>query len=368
MTPPRSLVGSVAGLRWLRSFRNRALIFGSLIVICLALSFFPERHRAVVTLTPTDPASLGLGGTLGQLGAMNSVFGNQTAVEVALRVGNSVFVRDLVIDRLKLGQRIGESSRRGLHRWLDRKIEVRSLRGGIVLIEMKDRDADLARDVVAAYSKATQERLAQISRTQTAYKKQVLEELVSSASQQLATAQASYDNFRLRNSAPTPDVAVAAVAQRIPMLESGIKAQEVKLAMARQLYGEDNIAIRQMEAELAALRRQLAQTQATSGGDQATVGRAVSTSSQLFKLQRELITARALYDSYLRYLQGTAVENLTSTANVRILEPAFIDTERQIWWPALAAALVALLGWLAIEFYRLRPPLGAPLPAGTPRD
>lgn len=368
MTPPRSLVGSLAGLRWLGTFRNRALLFGPIILVCLALSFFPERHRAVVTLTPTDPASLGLGGTLGQLGAMSSVFGNQTAVEVALRVTNSVYVRDLVIDRLKLGQRIGKTDRRALHRWLDRKIDARSLRGGIVLIEMKDRDAKLARDVVSAYSVATRERLARISRAQTAYKRQVLEELVANASTQLAEAQATYDNFRLRNSAPTPDVAVSAVAQRIPSLESGIKTQEVKLAMARQLYGEDNVVIRQMEAELGALRRQLAETRETTTGDQSTVGRAVSTSSQLFKLQRELTTARALYDSYLRYLQGTAVENLTSTANVRILEPAFIDTERQVWWPALAGAIAVLLAWLAIEFYRLRPPLGAPLPAGAPRD
>ncbi len=368
MTPPRSLVGSVAGMRLFASFRMRALVFGLLTLICLALALFPERHRAAVTLSPTDPGSLGLSGTLGQLGAISNVFGNQAAVEVALRVGNSVYVRDIVIKQLKLADRLGEHDRRDLHRWLERKVEVRSLRGGIVLIEMKDRDSALARDVVRVYASATQARLAQISRNQTAYKRDVLEQLVADASKQLAVAQSAYDAFRLRNSAPSPQIAIESVSQRIPMLENGIKAQEIQLSTALQLYGEENQIIRQMRAQLAALRRQLAETRATAPGDDSTVGRAVSTSSQLFQLERELITARTLYDSYLRYLQGTAVENLTSTANVRILEPAFVDTERQVWWPALAAAIASLLLWGAVEFYRMRPPLGAPLPAGARGD
>jgi hypothetical protein len=341
------------------------LLFGLLTLFFLLLSVFPERHRAAVTLTPTDPQSLGLSGTLGQLGAINSVFGNQAAVEVALRVGKGVYVRDLVIKRLNLGKRLGEMDRATLHRWLAHRVDVRSLRGGIVSIEMKDRDPALARDTVAAYGNAIQERLAEISRTQTAYKRHVLEQLVVDASQQLATAQSAYDAFRLRHKTPLPAVAVEAVSQRIPMLESGIKAKQIDLAAARQLYGEENNVIRQMKAELAMLQKQLDEVRATSTVSDATVGQAVATSSQLFRLEREVSVARALYDSYLRFLQGTAVENLTSTANVRVLEPAFIDTERQIWWPAFAAALGSLLLWASIEFYRLRPPAGAPF---TPRE
>lgn len=361
MRPPASFVGSVAGMEWFARFRNRAFVFGLLAAIFLVLSVFPERHRAAVTLTPTDPASLGLSGTLGQLGALNNVFGNQAAVEVALRVGKSVFVRDLIIKRLDLAKRLDQPDRRKLHRWLEDRVDVRSLRGGIVSIEMKHRDADLARDIVAAYANALQEQLAEISRRQTAYKRDVLVKLVDDASVQLATAQAAYDSFRLRNKTPLPAIAVEGVSQRISMLESGIKAKLIDIAAARQLYSDENNVIRQMNAELAMLRRQLAEIRSTSPGDESSVGRAVSTSSQLFKLEREVSVARGLYDSYLRFLQGTAVENMTSTANVRVLEPAFIDTERQIWWPAFAAALAVLLLWGAVEFYRLRPPLGAPI-------
>ena len=41
-----------------------------------------------------------------------------------------------------------------------------------------------------------------------------------------------------------------------------------------------------------------------------------------------------------------------------MLEPAFVDTSRQLNYPALALALALLLILLATEFYELRPPVG----------
>ncbi|MEJ7925880.1 hypothetical protein WG908_03810 [Sphingobium sp. AN641] len=358
MTPPRSFVGTITGLRWLSHFRARALVFGLPILLFALLSVFPERHRAAVTLTPTDPQSLGLSGTLGQLGAINNVFGNQAAVEIALRVGKSYYVRNIVIDRTKLDKRLGKD-RLALHRWLDRQVDIRSLRGGIILIEMQRRDGALARDIVAAYATAIQERLGQISRTQTAYKRGVLRQLVSEASGDLAQAQAAYDAFRLRNRNPSPLAEAAIVTDRIMNLESAIKAKQIALETARQLYTDDNVMITQIKAEIVAIRRQLEEVKGTQSAVEGTVGNAVAQSSQLFKLERELGIQRALYDSYLRFLEGTAVENLTSSANVRILEPPFVDSERQIWWPAAAVAIALAMLWAAIEFYRLRPPVGA---------
>ena len=358
MNAPPTLIGALTHVRLLHRFSVRSAIFGILIAITLAVTFCPERYRAAVTLTPTDPQSLGLSGTLGQLGAINSVFGNQAAVEVALRVARSEIARDYVIDKTHLAGRLNNKNRVKLHRWLEEKVTIRSLRGGIVLIEMQSENPQLARDVVGAFADATQERLADIGRKQTAYKREVLIQLVNGASQQLNLAQARYDSFRLQNRAPSPLTAVEAVSARIPQLEAAIKAKQVDLAAARQLYTDDNNIVKQLSAELVALQRQLAEVKTTSPGDDSTVGRAVSSSSQLFKLERDLNIARALYDSYLRYLQGTAVEDLTSTANIRILEPPFVDTERQLWTPGLALSIGLIMLWAAIEIYRMRPPRG----------
>jgi len=367
VTPVRSLTGTVAGWRLFGTFLRRGLIFGVLIAVCVALALFPQRYRAAVTLSPTDPNSLGLSGTLGQLGAINSVFGTQAAIEVALRVGNGIAVRDLVITRLGLEKRFG-MSRVQVHRWLESRVTVRSLRGGIIVIEMQSRDPDLARDIVSAYTSATQERLAQISRKQTAYKRGILEQLARDTSDNLARAQAAYDAFRLTNRTPDPMTEVDVVTARIAQLQGAIKAKQVAMGAALQIYTPSNPAIKQMQAEIDAMTAQLQQIKATNSQSDVTVGRAVSTSSALFKLERELMIQRTLYDSYLKFLQGTSVEDLTSNANVRVLEPPAIDTDRQYWWPGIAGMVGLAMLWGAIEFYRLRPPVGgAPVIPGNDR-
>jgi uncharacterized protein involved in exopolysaccharide biosynthesis len=358
MTPPRTIFGTLANSALFRSrWAGRALL-AVLIAICMLLSFFPERHRAAASLTPSDPNALGLSGALGQLGAINTVFGNQAAVEVALKVGRSVFVRDTVARELKLMDRLHFRSRVAMHRWLGEKVDIRSLRGGILMIETYDEDPDLAQDLVRAYSDATRIRLAEINRRQTEYKRDVLLKLATEASDRLARAQNSYDTFRLQTRYGDPEMAMEAIGARIPVIEASIKAKEVQLSAARQFATDENMTVRQLRAERDALVRQLAEAKATNPRESNSVGRVVAASTQAEKLQRELQISKTLYESYMRYLQGTSVEDLTSLATVRVLEPPFIDTERQIDYRFAAIALALALLWAALEFYRLRPPVG----------
>ena len=107
MKRPPSIVGTLAESRWLGRPIYRRLLMFVLVAICAVLTLYPERYRAAVTMTPTDPSSLGLGGALGQLGALNTVFGNQAAIEISLKVARSIDVRRMVVDELKLMKQRG---------------------------------------------------------------------------------------------------------------------------------------------------------------------------------------------------------------------------------------------------------------------
>lgn len=357
MTPPRTIMGSIANAPLLRKPGLRRVVLLALIAIFALLAFFPEKYRAASSLTPTDPASLGLSGTLGQLGAVGSVFGNQAAVEVSLKVARSEYVRSLVDKRLKLGSRLGKSPV-DVHRWLDREVDVRALRGGIIQFEVKNRDPDFARALVSAYGDAVREQLSIIARNQTAFKRKILGELVESGSARLTKAQAAYDSFRLQTRYSSPQAAIYAAGDRIPELEAIIRSKEVQLAQMRQFATDDNMRVRQVIAEIDALQSQLTAARSTSPADRSSVGEVVRQSTQVDKLRRELDLAQSLYDNYKRFLQGTSVEDLTSSANIRILEPAYIDTSRQVNMLPLAVAIALLLLGLAIEFYAVRPPVG----------
>lgn len=357
MTPPRTIIGTVVNAPILRRPALRRTLLALLILLFMLLAFFPEKYRAASSLTPTDPASLGLSGTLGQLGAVGNVFGNQAAVEVSLKVARSEYVRSIVARRLKLESRLGKSAVE-THRWLDREVDVRALRGGIIQFEVKQSDPDFARNLVAAYGDAVREQLAIVSRNQTAFKRKILVELVEKASVQLSQAQAAYDKFRLQTRYSSPQAAIYAAGDRIPELESIIRSKEVQLAQIRQFATDDNMRVRQVIAEIDALQNQLSIARSTSPVEKSSVGEVVRQSTQVDKLRRELDLAQGLYDNYKRYLQGTSVEDLTSSANIRVLEPAYIDTSRQVNMLPLAIAIALLLIAAAIEFYTIRPPLG----------
>ena len=358
MTPRRTIIGTIVTLPVARSPWTLRAVLAVLLAILLFLSFFPERHRAAVTLTPTDPTMLGLSGTLGQLGAFNSVFGNQTAVEVALKVGRSYQVRDIVARQLDLRRRLNFPNDLAMHRWLEREVTIRSLRGGIIQFETTLKDPKLAYQLVDAYSAASRERLAQIARSQTEYKRNVLVRLVTDASNRLARAKGAYDRFRLQNEAIIPELALQNENAQIPMLEAAIRAKQVELQTARQFGTDENVTVQQIIAQISALQSQLAAARATNPVQRDSLGRAVYVSRRGEQLFREVQIAQSLYDNYMKFLEGTSVEDMTSTASVRVLEPAHVDTARQVNWSFLALAMALALLWAAIEFYRLRPPVG----------
>lgn len=358
MTPPPDIIGSLSRAPILRRPSWRRGLFAVAIVICLLLTFFPERYRAAVTMTPTDPQSLGLGSTLGQLGALNTAFGNQAAVEVSLKVARSVFVRSSVIRQVRLVERLDLKDEVAASRWLNRKVDIRTMRGGILQIETFSRDQAFGRAIVTAFENATRNKLAEIARRQTNYKRNVLEQLVRDASRRVTIAESRYNRFRLGAGFADPRFSFGAIAVRVPTLQAAIRSKQVELNAARQFNTDNTVPVQQIRAELAQLNRQLTESQARNPEGQESTGQVVRQSTELRELEREYNIALSLYDGYRRYLEGTAVEDLTSTATVRILEAPFIDTARQYNFVAAALGILLLLLALGIEFYRLRPPVG----------
>lgn len=368
MTPRLSLTGRLASLGLFSRLWKRGLIFGIPAAVLLVLAAYPEKFRAEATLTPADPSTLGLSETLGQLGALNSVFGKQADVEIALRIGTSFYTREKVIKQLKLEQRLGKSEIE-LHRWLEGRLVMRSLRGGIILVQMDHTDRRLAEDIVTAFTDATRAELATITVRQTNYKREVLEKLVADAGLRLSKAQSEFDTFRLNSGYADPGRSIQILGERVPTLRAQVEDVERRIAAASRMFAPENITIIQLEAERDALQQQLREALSSQPSPQAgTVGEAVNVSTRIYELERELNLARSLYNNYLKYLQGTTVEELTSTANIRLLEQPFVSTERHYRWPLIAGAVALILLWMAIEFYRLRPPLGAVVSAeGTRR-
>lgn len=359
MTPPKDIIGALRNSRYLRDRRKRLTIFAVLIVLCGLLTLFPQRYHAAMTMTPTDPASLGLSSALGESGAVNSVFGTQAAVEVVLKVGRSKQTRIDVIRRLDLKKKLGIASTEAAVRWVDRAVDIRSLRGGIVTIETWETDPDLALGLVGALADSTRDSLARIGKRQTAYKRTVLARLLRDADKKLVDAQNNYDRFRLVTRYAQPANVIAGIGTRVAYLKEVIRSKETQLFAARQFATDQNQSVRQLLAEIASLKDQLKRSVSVDDKQLDSVGDVVEKSTRVRELERILEIAHARHDNYERLFEGTSVEDITKDAVVRIIEEPYIDADRQYnLIPMMIGLLLAMLA-LAIEFYGFRPPVGS---------
>ncbi|WP_372917650.1 hypothetical protein [Sandarakinorhabdus sp.] len=360
MTPPPELLSNLAETKGARAFLandvRRRGIFILLVGLFVLLSLWPSQHRASVSITPSDPATLGLSGTLGQLGAGFNVFGNQAAVEVALKVARSVLVRQAVSSKLDLPSRLDRNKEKSLL-WLSDHVDVRVLRGGIIQISMKYPDPAFALQVVTIYTDAIRSQLALISRNQTAYKRRVLEKLVDDASERLVRAQSTYDNYRRRMQYGDPVGAVGQSSRRVPILEQAILDKKSEINTLRNFNTDSNFRVKTALLELDELQRQfaLAKSQNNARG---ALGEVIVETTRGQKLQRELDLSQGLYDNYRRFLLGTLVEDVASDANIRVLEQPYVDPDLQInWWAAMIAVALLLMA-VAYELLKLYPPPG----------
>ena len=352
------MMGSVSRSALFASAWRRRAIMAGLAVIFLILTLFPRHYRAAVTVSPTDAASLGLSGALGQLGAFNSVFGNQSQTEISLKVARSMAVRRIVADKLDLIKVKGFANYDEADRWLTTKVNIRALRGGILQYEFDGTEPELQKAVVGEFAQATRQRMAEISRAQTAYKRQILDDLVDETNARVARAQAAYDAYRRTTRYLEPSDALGSIGGRVATIEATLKEREIQLEQARAFATDENLSVRQIIAEMQVLRRQLAEAKNLNPNEPYSVNRAVVELTRIQKLTRELTMAKGLNESYKRFLEGTAVEDMTALGNMKVLEPPYVDTARQYSTVPAALLIVTILVAIGMEIYLLRPPIG----------
>jgi capsule polysaccharide export protein KpsE/RkpR len=243
-------------------------------------------------------------------------------------------------------------------RKIERMVTIRALRGSIIEIQVQDTDSDFAFKLATEYSHALQRRLTQLSLAQTEYKRTVLNNRMRDASERLARAEAAMNAFRTKYQLPVPDVQLGAAVSQLTGLQGELLAKQVELQTALRFSTDQSMQVKSIRSDIATLETQLhqAQMQARIPAGLTATGIA-DISSQYTDLNRDLHFAQALYESYARYLEGAAIEELTSDFNMQEIQPPFVDPSYHFNLWALGSLLVLVLFAAASELYMARPPL-----------
>lgn len=356
-----ALTDVVAGWRWFQRPWIRRAVFAVLIAVAGILALFPQRYEANVKLAPQETSTAGLSAILSQLGGnYAALLGNHQPVEIDLTIGRSFEVQSTVARRAGLVKPGADRATVAKAvRDVDRQVIVRALRGNIIEIVTSSGDPGAALNLAAVYAKTMQDRLAELSRTQTTYKRGVLNQRMREASDRLARAEAAISRFRAQYQVIAPDEQLGAAVAQLSALRSQYQATQIELAKARRTNTEQSFPVRSLRTALAAIQAQIADAERQARSNNGLTASGIAPRAiQFEQLTRELRFAQALYDSYTRYLEGAAIENLTADFNMQIVEPPFLEPDRQLnMLPLALLAIIALIA-VASEFYMFRPPPG----------
>jgi uncharacterized protein involved in exopolysaccharide biosynthesis len=355
--------------RWVREPLRRR---GILVVAAIVLAFFcvwPRPYLARAQLMP-DNSGGGLASLLGQTGgggalaSLGALIGGRQSIESDLTIARSLDVAADAASRMRqegwlhAGPRNEPGPDRDVAA-LRHKADIEVVRGGILQVTVVDHRADYAKALVAAYTQAIRSKLAALNVEIAEQKKAIAANQMAQATVNLARAQTELDRFRLANRLAEPQIELGSAISIVTSLEARLAAQEAELAILQKFATSENIEVQAARAQVEALKGQIAAAEATANGDPGTsVGQMRPKISEYENLYRNEKYAEAEYEIFKRYLDTVTVEQLSAGTDMNVVEPPYLDPDRQFNEHALAALFLLILVGVLAEFYIQRPPVG----------
>jgi hypothetical protein len=343
----------VADPRW----RRRAY---ALIALVLAvLTVFPQPYVARAKILPQDSNSIGLGSMMnalgGQLQGFASLFGGaKQQIDMYLAVGRSDEVTVAVIRKLKLAGPGAHGSERSARVALAKKVDVHSLTGGMIEIEVRTRDAAEAEKLTGAYVEAISDRIVALGKDRVERKRAVVMQRFKEAADRVTETENALNEFRRRNRLAEPQTELGSALSVRAGLEAQLQAKQVELTTLQKFQGPENPQLMAVQSQVASLRAQIARSATpASGAAGPNVAGLSEVSGEYLDRYRDYRFAQALYDVYARSSEEVAVETLAgeTASSVQVLEAPRLDADRKYNIAALALLALLVLGAAFTEIY-----------------
>lgn len=343
---------AIARLRLLwehRGFLFDALVLG--LVASLVVAFLiPSQYESTTKLMPPDDQSQGLGMVAGLLGKggeggisalsglASSVLGLKTSGDLFMGVLASRTVQDDIITKFGLQSVYGllgwKTSMQDARKTLESRTDVSSDRkSGIITIIVGDRSpkraAAMAQEFVAELN-----RVVVNLNTSSAHRERVfLEGRLAEVEKDLESSERNFSEFASKNTAiNVPEQGKAMIAAAAE-LQGQLIAAQTQLESLRQIYTDSNVRVRETQARVDELGRQLRKiggqsgnaAPATNGGDAESMYPSIRQLPVLgvryADLYRQTKVEEAVFQTLTQEYELAKVEEAKETPTVKVLDP-----------------------------------------------
>jgi uncharacterized protein involved in exopolysaccharide biosynthesis len=347
-----------------RQFLGRVTFMG--LAMGLAAAFLiPKEFESTTRLMPPDSESSGNLAMLASLSAKagpglgvmaGNLLGLKSSGDLFIGILESRTVQDGLIDKFDLRKiyhkRLWQDARKKLAAntgiYEDRK-------SGIISLTVTDKDPHRAAAMAQAYVDELNQIVINLS-TSGAHRERVfLEDRLKSVQQDLETAEKDFSLFASQNMAIDIPEQGKAMVTAAASLQGELIAAESELEGLRQIYADNNVRVRSVQARIAELKQQL--DKVGGKGDDTTAGSA-SSSDALYPsikklpilgvtytdMYRRTKVQEAVFEALTQQYELARVQEARETPSVKVLDPADVP-EKKSFPPR---TLIVLLGSLSL--------------------
>ncbi len=358
---PKTTEDSLARMRTLWGQRRllARIAFYSLFASTLAAFLLPKQFESTARLMPPEQQSgtamatmAALASKLGSLGAVGSgLMGLKSPGELFVGVLQSRTVQDDLIARFELrkiyGVRYWEDARKNLARHTDVSEDRKS---GIITIRVTDKNPHRAASMCEEYVAELNQLINQLT-TSSAHRERIfLEDRLVEVKHELGNAEDDFSQFASKNAAINIPEQSKAMMQAAATLQGQLIAAQSELEGLRQIYTNNNVRVRAMEARVSELRRQLNKLGGQPGNEESSGNDSFYPSIRKLPLlgvayadlYRQTKIEEAVFETLTQEYELAKVEEAKEIPVVKVLDPANIP-EKKSFPPRL---LIMVLGML----------------------
>lgn len=249
-----------------RVFVARIAGLGMLLGITLALGI-PKRYTAVTRIMPPEQqgssammlAALAAKAGMSPLGSLASgFFSAHSADALFIDLFRSGTVSAHLIDRFHLQQVYGKRYRTDTAKKLAKNTAISDdKRSGVITLQVQDSDPVRARDIAQGYLDELNKLVVQTNTSAAHQERLFVEQRLKVMEAGLEQSQRDLSEFSTRNGTVDIKEQTRAMVDAGARVEGELMVEQASLNSLREVYGEGNVRVRQTEAKIASLQRDL---------------------------------------------------------------------------------------------------------------
>ena len=249
----------------------RLLIIGPilvcLIVLAHTLTIEPMYRAKTVIIPPSQPQS-GISAILSSLGSSGGLGrhdGSLSPIELYSNILKSSVLRDALIDRFKVLERLKTNSRESAHRHIEGSVFIDKRKDGLIGIEVNDTDPEFAAQIANAYVDELKRQIYRLEIEEAQRRRLFFEKQLEIAKDKLISSEKALGDSGINANVLKIN---GSALNLIAKLKNQIEDQEVKISIMRGYLTDSSPDLKQAIFDLSAIRNELKNTQKnTSASD-----------------------------------------------------------------------------------------------------